>query len=296
MSDSRKDIKTISNNIAVLEQRRSVCEEQLNICFRQMVRTLCMRAGELSVESAYEELCRAVPSPTNTHKVLFCKHIAGERRFAQSHLLKYPFGEGEGALPGTHGHIAYMRNERGDAAFSRLSKARRGAKAHYASSFSAACESVWENASEFCIIPIENSASGRLYSFYAMLDRYELKICDTVLIEGEDGSDGTLFALAGRNIELGTAKTAPRRFEFSVVHSSAGLMGDIIAAAAMLGGRLHSVGTQPLAYDERQSRCYFAVDFDVASPVPLSIYLGLEYSGYTPIGLYLIKEQGESNG
>ncbi len=289
MADSRRDIKTISSNIAVLEERMAICEEQRNICFRQLVRTLCARAGETSLESAYAELCRTVPSQMNAHKALFCKYVAGERRFSQTRLLKFPFGEGEGALAGTHGVISYVRNERGDAVFSQLSKSRRGVKAHYVTGFSAACEAVWENTSEFCIVPIANSTAGRLYSFYAMLDRYELKICDTVLVEGEDGSESTLFALAGRSIDIGVSRSVPRRFEFSVVHSGAELIGDIIAVAEMLGGRLYSVGAQPLDYDERQSRCYFAVDFDVTSPVPLALYLGLEYSGYTPIGLYLIK-------
>ncbi len=288
MTDSKRAIKTACSNIELLEDRRAVCEEQLGICFNQLVRALCARAGEMNLESAYAELCRAVPTATSTHKALFCKHIALERRFAQTRRIKYPFGEGEGALPGTHGHIAYVKSERGDDAFLRLARSHRGAKAHYVQSFSEACEAVFENTSEFCIIPIENSTSGRLYSFYAMLNRYELKICDTVRIDGGNDGESTLFALAGREIEAG-ASSAARRYEFSVIHSDTEKIGEIICVAALLGGKLYSLGTQPLAYDDEQSRSYFAFDFVLESPVPFSLYLGLEYPSYTPLGLYLIK-------
>ncbi len=268
----------------------AACEEQLGICLRQLVRSICAGVGEQSIADAYAELCRTAPAITPAHKAQFCRFVANERRFAQARLLKYPFGEGEGALPGTHGKIACVRNERSDEAFAQFSRTRRGSKVYYVSGFVQACEAVWENMSEFCILPIESSSSGRLYSFYAMLDRYDLKICDTVRTEGTSGEGSTLFALVGRSISAATARSQVQRFEFSVVHSGAKTVGDIIEVLSALGGTLCFVGAEPLSYDDKQSRCYFTADFDSVSPVPLAIYLALEYSGYTPIGLYTVKK------
>ncbi len=282
-----KAIQTISSNIEVLRRRLEVSEEQMTLSLKQLVHTLCAGAGEMSIESAYSEFGRL--SDTPTHKALFCRYICAERRFASSAQMKNPFGSGEGALPGTHGKIAYVRNRRGDDAFAHFSSSRRASKVHYVSSFVEACEAVWENTAEFCVIPIENNTAGRLYSFYAMLDRYELKICAVAQIEDGDGVNHTTFALAGRNVDFDPSKSTRRRFEFSVIHEDADFIGDIINVCGALGGRLYSVGTQPLPYDDVRNKYFFAVDFDVTSPVPLALYLGLEYPRYAPIGLYNLK-------
>lgn len=198
------------------------------------------------------------------------------------------FDDGEETAAGTHGRIAYVRNKRNDDAFLSFSEIVRVAKASYMPSFSDACEAVFDNRCEFCILPVENNTDGKLYSFYSMMDRYDLKICHKVEISSEDGSESIGFALVGRSVNKSLRKGARMRFEFSVVREGADFISEVLGVADALGGRISSIGTQPVLYDDKSCRCYFAIDFLGQSPVPMALYMNLEYPGYTPLGLYKI--------
>ena len=72
--------------------------------------------------------------------------------------------------------ISYVKNNYSDAAFMRFSSLFKLPKVAYGASFEDACESVYNAASDYCILPIENAANGKLFSFYSLIDKYDLKI------------------------------------------------------------------------------------------------------------------------
>ncbi len=289
MNDKLKQAHTVSSNISVFSERIEAAREQTDISLRQLAEcVLDIKGG--SIERAYFEFCRMLGGGTAEQKALFCRYIAATAALPDILAERSIFGEGEDALPGTHGRIAYVRNKRGDEAYTQLAKSRRGSKAYNVASFGAACESVWENTSEFCIVPIENNTDGRLYSFYSMLDRYELKICGTVKIRDEDTSNHTVFALASRCPDTALLKSTPKRFEFAIINEDTDFVGDVIEVLRILGGRLYYVGVQPLPYDDVRRKYYFAADFTTASPIAAALYASLEYPRYVPIGVYTLKK------
>ncbi len=283
-----KDIRTISSNISLLRRRVGVTEEQIDISLMQLASLIADRQDG-TLEEAYRDFCVSALFPTLRERVVFCRYMASDKRFA-SRIADYDlFGEGDVPLAGTHGRVAFMHGGRADSAYAQFSKSRRGIKAYHVASFSEGCEAVASNLAEFCILPIENSTDGKLYTFYSMLGRYSLRICAAVLVSDADGANETVFAFAGRKVDALVPKNAKRRFEFSVIHENAELVSEITQAVSVLGGTLCDVASQTLDYDGVGRKYYFAADFDTLSPLALGLFVSLEYPRYETVGVYSVK-------
>ena len=290
MSAVKKDREVISSNISILRKRVCVGEEQLDISARQLARAILQSGDKRGPDEAYETFCRLFENADHRTKVEACRQISVCPDFAHQLAQKHLFGYGEPALPGTHGRISYVRNKKNDAAFLAFSERVRSAKAYYCSSFSEACETVFNNVCEFCILPVENDTDGKLYSFYAMIDRYELIISDVVYISGDDGADRTGFALVSRGGCIPKGGGAEYRMEFSIVCEETVFPESIAYAARLLGGTVRAVGTQPALYDATGNKYYFFVDIDADGVIPMAFYISAEYPRYTPLGLYQLKK------
>ncbi len=286
-----KDIRVITSNISFLRRREQITAEQTEISLAQLSQAIAQRAMICDLRELYSDFCISANFPSLEGRARFCRFMTADARFSRSISEYLVFGRGDLPLAGTHGKIAYVRNAKVDSAYTLFSKNKRGIKAHHVSTFAEGCEAVASNFAEFCIIPIENTADGKLYTFYAMLDKYELKICTVTSVFDEDGINRTVFALAGRKIEQNFPKSSSLRFEFSVTHEDADIICDITAAVRVLGGHLSSLGTQTLKYDEIKKKYYFAVDFKTSSPTPLALFVSLEYPMYEPVGLYTIRKE-----
>ena len=288
MLDKVQEKQKVCSNISILKRRMDISDEQMRMSVYQLARLVSADAKS-SVKDVYGELCRLLPDATPEQRAYACRYVCSERRFSGELEEMKLFGDGERTLPGTHGKVAYVRNGRNDEVFSHFLKKHRGAKAHYVSSFADACDAVFSNTCEFCLLPIKNNKDGKLFSFYSMLDRYELKICDVTEYEESSGGDTTEFALVGRRVETARNASSTQRFEFSVINEDACFIGDVIYVSELLGGKLVSVDTHPVAYDELLNSFYFTVDFEATSPLPLALYLNLEFMRFSPIGLYAVK-------
>ncbi len=280
--------KLLGDNISELFKRLERSAEQIDICIGLLTDEIYLQQSTAAIEKIYGDVCSYSNSLTPTQKTRVCKRLcelAGETAVVNEMSV---FGESETVAKEAVGKIAYVKNRRNDDAYLSFAKGVSGAKAEYSASFSDACEAVSDGRCEYCIIPIENSSDGKLYSFYQMLDRYDLKICRTTQISDEDGSEGIVFALMSDSIRASAKSGESLRFEFSVVGNNASFLGDILAAVSELGGEICSAATLPVRYDENSRRCYFAVELSSREAVVLALYLSLEYHGYTPLGLYAV--------
>lgn len=285
ISDREQEI--IGGNISVLRRRLTGTAEQLDICLRQLTEIFAASGAEHNAEEVYSRLCNFYGEPDAQTRAVLCRHIASVPRYGRELEEKNLFGYGEGALPGTHGKIAYVRNKRNDEAFLELSTRVREAKAYYCHTFTEACEAVFDNACEFCILPISNNTDGRLYSFYSLIDRYELRICGAAVVgSSDDGMQKTEYALVGRTAGLPKNEKTLLCFEFSVTCDGEAFPYEIINAVHMLGGTVTAVGTQPLKYDDTGNKYYITVELASENALPTAFYLSMEYPRYTPLGLY----------
>ena len=288
MADYKRNLSALGENASLLSRRAEIAQEQLDMTAELLIEELLKSEDNVSVDEVYSEFCRICENAQGRSRAIACRRIVSDARLSGQIAEKNLLGFGEAALPGTHGRIAYVRNKRNDDAFIRFSEKIRGAKAYYCSSFSEACEAVFSNACEFCILPIENSADGKLYSFYSMIDRYELIICNVVYLSADDGADKTGFALVSRGVTL-KSKTQVARFEFSVVCEDGAFPDEIATVARFMGGRVLSVGTQPVPYDDVGVKYYFSMEIESSSVLPIAFYMSMEYPRYMPLGAYIVK-------
>lgn len=291
MEKIKNQVGIISENVGVLTKRREYTRRQMRVSVDMLAKRLVDEydtSGADGIYSAFVELC---PSADARDRARVCHTLCSEHRLAESLRAKNLYSCGDGATAQTQGKIAYVKNLRSDDAFLTFATRGKGAKAMYVGSFSEACEAVFDNVCEFCILPIENGREGKLYSFYSMLDRYELKICDVASCETDDGAESITFALVSRGVVSRTDFKGIRRFEFSLIDESDDILTDILLAANELGGRVVSVGTQPVPYDELKNLYYFSIDFPDAAADSMALYINEEYPRYTSLGLYEIKHK-----
>lgn len=291
----RHNIKAvIADNMALLRERRAVCDEQRRISLGQFVSLCCEDATLDSIYSASEIYNAAKELDgklTCKEKIFVCQRISASPSFEcrPSELFSDTNGN-ENVPQSARGRIAYVKNKQNDDAFGAFSQSISDTRAFYASTFTDCCEAVVDNKCEYCILPIENSEGGRLYSFYSLIDKYELRICHTVRIGGAE-TEGALYALAAKNLTEPDACADALRFEFTVVSESNEYISDIIKALHHLECALHSLDTQPVEYDNQKQKCIFSVDVPSGALIPLLLYLANEHPAYTPIGVYKIDKE-----
>ena len=155
-------------------------------------------------------------------------------------------------LPATvRGRIAYMPAAFADKAYLRLSERVDSPRATATASFVDACEEVRSGLCEYCILPLENSQSGKLTSFTRLILRYGLQIvgvCDLEngAAEGQITRFGLLRAATGdfpAPVSLPT-EGEPLYLEFVHTEDALGL-SDLLVAAEFCGLRLCRVDTLP---------------------------------------------------
>ena len=291
MEKSKKQIGIIGENVDALAKRREYTQRQMRVSVDMLAKRLAdeyAQSGADGVYSAFVELC---PASDASDRARVCRAVCLEHRLSESLRAKNLFSCGDGATADAHDKIAYVKNLRSDDAFLTFAARKKGARAMYVGSFSEACEAVFDNVCEFCILPIENGREGKLYSFYSMMDRYELKICDVSFCETDDGAESITFALVSRGVSTCEDFRGLQRFEFSLIDETNDVLTNILLAANELGGRVVSVGTQPVPYDELKNLYYFSIDFSDAGAYSMALYINEEYPRYTPLGLYEIKHK-----
>lgn len=98
--------------------------------------------------------------------------------------------------------IAYVQNTFSDTAYLQFSNTLRHPRAAYFDSFSGVCEEVYNGICEYCILPILHQRDGKLFRFYALLEKYELRIvctCDIPWTE-KNGVTTTRYALIRKHL------------------------------------------------------------------------------------------------
>ena len=198
-------------------------------------------------------------------------------------------GSSEPTSAGAHSKISYPKNKYNDIAFEHFSRSVANAKPDYASSFAECCENVFDERCEYCILPIMNSTDGRLMSFYNLLDRYDLKICATVDIDGDDSSSSFKYALIGRSCKEQRTKTQKNQryvFEFSVTTESTDFFAPLFEAASQTDARLICVDSVPVEYAADMQKFFFSFSIPSQSTLAFRLFVALKHQTYTPIGIY----------
>ncbi len=226
--------------------------------------------------------------------VTLCREL--HRLLAKERLLRPEdfFGEIE-ELPDTAlGRVVYQRNGYADAAYLRFAERITSPHVLYAHSFSAVCDQIYNRNCEFGILPVESSAEGPLNSVLGLIDRYELTVAATLDVPTNDASRTTRFALLRRDpLPLFGENEKDLRFEFSVAGNAEPSVAELLFAADFCGLTLLRSDTRTLPQDKNAVTTRFVLGSENGDLYTYLLYLAMEASHYTPIGIYLHLERPE---
>ena len=284
--------RTITDNMTLLSQRRNICDEQRRLTLEQFVEysLLQCESRDIADVSRIYEAAKALDGKLSSEEKTFvCELISADEAFRQT-LKKWLIDTAGEVSEDVRGRIAYVKTEQNDGVFEKFSLQIKGARAFYAPTFADCCEAVVDNKCEFCILPIENADGSKLYSFYTLIDKYELKISFSQRCAADDDRD-VLYALLSKSICPAVIGESDLRFEFIALDDNGESIGELISALRHLGCGIYSLSTSPVEYGYQKQKCIFSVDVPNNSLAPLFIYLENEYPRYTPIGLYKIDKE-----
>ena len=287
MTVERNDaLAKLQDNLAIATERLSLAEEQRQLCATMLAEQICEEEG--SAITLFSRFCEAVNAPTEITKALFCRAFVSKNQKDRSLRPEELFSLNETPPAGSHGRIAFVRNRYNERAYEHFSQIVIGAKPSFVSDFSEGCDLVYNGGVSYCILPVESSKSGRLSSFYAMMDRYELKICATFELDHEDAAESVRYALAGRCLPRPITGSQNCSLELSLTREDATHLTELLSAFSVLGAMPLRVDFLPLEYDHSFYRVFLTLRISAKDAPRLGLYLSLCHPNYTPIGFYSV--------
>lgn len=273
------------DNISEFSSRIDLAEDQRALEVSELSELIINQLGQQHPKQSYVNFLACFPNSRPKDRAMFLLRLTSGKK---TDLSSWERGDTKGAVtpPGSHGKIAAVKNQYSENAFPLLSKAVIRPKVIFAQTFPEACEAVTDNKCQFCILPTETSEGGRLFGFYSMLDRYELKIYATCYVDTEDGSGSVKYALVGRSAPDRSSRAAERTLECSIITEDGRFPSDIPDVLDIFGARLLRIDSLPTEYDESQNRYYLSFRLSEKNAILLDIYLSSGYPNYTQIGLY----------
>ncbi len=280
---SRENFQIHCDNLTVFSHRAEMTATQRKLTLKLAIEELL--SDSKSPAELFDLFSQSIEAPRAEDKAIFCKHLLSSTQKAEAHFRGF-FADGERAQAGAHGRVALVNNPYNDEAFSRFSRAIVNPKKAYFPSFIEMCESVIDGKCEFCVLPMENTRNGRLFGFYDMIDRYELKICAVTELDAEEAVGRTRYGLIGKSRPDRIPKNSLWNFEFSVVAESERFPTDILQIAPIFEATALKIDSIPLRYDEDSQRIYFSFRLPESFVPAFDLYLSKEHSRYTTIGYY----------
>ncbi len=192
--------------------------------------------------------------------------------------------------------IAYVQNSYSDNAYLQFSRTLIHPRAAYFDSFSDVCEEVYNGICEYGILPLLHERDGKLFRFYSLLEKYDLRIvcaCDVPTVE-RDSVTVTRYALIRKTIPSSPRGGTPTHAELLLPAEGLGgsMLCDLLQAAracALTPGRIDTRAAE--GYGEPGDLSYqvtLTVPSDGKLLQTFLAYLMLEMPRVTVLGLYPI--------
>ena len=278
--------RILLENLREFNARENLVKRQKEITATELARLRCEATPDIdALRELLYELSDSISASEEISLLanLLSSEIGGALKKAVA------IGSSEPTPAGAHAKISYVKNKYNDEAFEHFSRSVTNAKAIFATSFKEAAENVFDGRCEFCILPIANSNEGRLMSFYSLLDRYELKICETVDLDIEGSSESVRYARVGRACKEPKIRSAEPQsyiFEFSITSASSDFFSPIFEAARQTDARLISIDSLPLEYSADSQRFFFSFSIPQKKATLFRLFVVFKNQSYTPLGLY----------
>lgn len=274
----REKLETVARNLKWLAGAERECGD---------IRAGIMHAAALAVGSVHDTL----PSPTEIWEIY--SEMAGDRPRSVDfvsliselcRLYNPPTDDiltdeaDRAVIPA--GTVSYVKNPVTDKTYKALSSGGR-LKALYASDFKAACEDVYYDRAEYCILPLENSSDGLLYAFRRLADKYGLRIVSAVKVATGDDENLTAALLSSdaHGHEHGDTH------EFSVPSDAPWSVSELLEALTAIGASAARINYIPSPHGDGKFDAHLCIKYsgDIS---PLILFFTSAYPSCTYYGSY----------
>lgn len=281
----KNQINILKSNYKEFSTKLKIVESQQELTVKCLADILLSHSNDL--EATVNSFREILPNASPKEEIAFFTELSASS--LRNKLKPYAFIDSNETTPaGAHSKIAFVKNKYTERAFEEFSRTIANAKPIYSLNFKESCESVTNGNCEFCILPIANSTDGRLISFYSLLDRYDLKICEVLTIEDND-AQSLYYARVGRSCKEPSERHSPERefiFEFSVLSSSADFISALLLAAEAAGARIISIDSMPVEYTSSLQKFFFSFTLNSRATLPFRLFVAFLEQSSTPLGLY----------
>lgn len=183
--------------------------------------------------------------------------------------------------------IAYRKAYGADIAFEKFASVIPDASALYRDNFAHVCDCVALGDADMCILPYENTADGKLFGFYRLIESYELKIAASCMVRSDNRDDETRYLLLSPSLSGLSEISGITDFEFSLADRDGETLTKVMSAANLFGINIRSVDTfkaeECTVFDVRTSAESRVLDAFI-------VYLKFEAAEFSPLGLYAATE------
>ncbi len=183
--------------------------------------------------------------PRNTlRRICFCRELQSLFPADQAELVEQLLSDADTDMP-TFARIAYQRSSYADTAYLQFAAFLQDPRAVYTHSFPAACEEIYNELCEYCILPLENSAEGPLNTFARLIDDFGLRIAATADVTANDGTRTTCFALLRRTLlPLLGMRDRAHYLEVAIPSDRSDALAAVLLAAQLCGVSLCKINTR----------------------------------------------------
>lgn len=303
-SNSTEDLSVSCENLNRLDIRQGKLFNSRTALLRELAYSICRggRANADEIRSNYSEVFPFRDKSGSyfdgisvNDRIEVCLEIAALTG-KENALARTVLGQGEPCPMGAREKISYVKNNFTDLAYLSFSKHLRAPRFTYSDSFETMCEDVFNGECEFCILPIETSSDGRLFSFFSLIDRYELRTSAICTVEREGGTSFTRFALLKRSfsdesIERWVLEESSV-LELRISHPSSmgASINTVFRAADVCGMPLYRVDSLPLPYGDSLLSHYAVFGVCKETLKGFLTYISLEFPQCYAAGFYSPKE------
>ncbi len=280
-------LRTLKENLELLSARKEINFEQQLLTFQAIAKIICENDQYSDIHEICDTYRAFIRNTTAVSEKALYTAILATPRLEEELFALLSVGSIEAAVNKESTKIAYVKNKFNDIAYEKLSKAFQKPRAVLVDSPREACEAVANGIVENCILPIENSRDGKLFGFYEMLDRFDLKICAVCSIDTEDDFGYIKHALIARGCKALLHCDLENKsyiFEFSTLAMNADFLGELIDFAKLCGAVSLTIDSKPTQYDPQLKR--YTLSFLISGSYQFLMYPPLVLAGYSPIGFY----------
>ena len=291
MLSNNKQFKIICENIKDLNERSSLINEQRTISYDLLLQILAdnYKAHNISQSTLfdYADLIEKYGIKKNNQELISFFREAIAKTGKSPALFLNENSSLDFFTPTAPSTISYVKNNHSDSAFIKFGTLFDNPKVAYRTSFEDVCEDVYNSASDYCILPIENSTGGKLFSFYSLIDKYDLKIFAVCDLDTGVSDQRTRYALISKK-NLIYLKSKKNIFvEFSMIEDKNYSLKNILEAAELCGLELYRLDTVSSPYDDLAFKFYHIFKSKNQEVLLFLMYLNYKYPRHETIGYYI---------